>query len=93
MIREYSIAVARDHFTEIVRQAEAGDEVRLTRRGKPVAVLVSEDTISTLRGRRPSFIERTAALRAEIAAEGIDMGDVFEGLRDDSPGREVDLWD
>ena len=38
---EYALADAKTHLTEIVREAEAGAAVRLTRRGKPVAVLLS----------------------------------------------------
>ncbi len=36
-----SIPQAKNHLTCLVRQAEQGEPVRITRRGKPVAVLVS----------------------------------------------------
>ena len=39
--KRYSIAEARSNLPSIVDQAEAGHEIELTRRGKPVAVLVS----------------------------------------------------
>jgi prevent-host-death family protein len=92
MIREYSIAMARDHFTAIVRQAEAGDEVRLTRRGRPVAVVLSEPDFQRLSGALPSIVAAAADLREEARQAGIDYPDEFiDGLRDRSPGRQVEL--
>ena len=41
MAKRYSIAEARSNLSSIVDQAEAGQEIELTRRGKPVAVVVS----------------------------------------------------
>jgi prevent-host-death family protein len=38
---DYSIAQARNQLSELVHQAESGKTVKLTRRGKPVAVVVS----------------------------------------------------
>jgi prevent-host-death family protein len=35
-----AIAEAKANFAEIIRRAEAGEEVELTRYGKPVAMLV-----------------------------------------------------
>ena len=41
MVKKYSIAEARTHLPTIIDEAEAGLEIELTRRGKPVAVIVS----------------------------------------------------
>ena len=41
MSKEYSIADARNQLSEIVHEAEEGEEITLTRRGKPVAVLLA----------------------------------------------------
>jgi prevent-host-death family protein len=40
--REYSVAEARDKLPALVHQAERGRPVRITRRGKRAAVLISE---------------------------------------------------
>ena len=40
--REYSIAEARDKLPALVHEAERGRFVRITRRGKRAAVLISE---------------------------------------------------
>ena len=39
----YSIAAAKNNLSSLVHQAEQGRPVRLTRRGKPVAVLISTE--------------------------------------------------
>jgi prevent-host-death family protein len=40
--REYSVAEARDKLPALVHEAERGRPVRITRRGKRAAVLISE---------------------------------------------------
>ncbi|MSQ51503.1 MAG: type II toxin-antitoxin system Phd/YefM family antitoxin [Betaproteobacteria bacterium] len=39
----YSIAKAKNNLSGLVHEAEQGHPVRLTRRGKPVAVLISTE--------------------------------------------------
>jgi len=39
----YSIAAAKNNLSSLVHEAEQGHPVRLTRRGKPVAVLISTE--------------------------------------------------
>ena len=39
----YSIAAAKNNLSGLVHEAEQGHPVRLTRRGKPVAVLISTE--------------------------------------------------
>ena len=41
MTRTRSVADAKAHFTECLRQTEHGDHVIITRHGQPVAALVS----------------------------------------------------
>ena len=41
MSEGYSIAEARNHLSTLVHEAESGKPVKLTRRGKPVAVVMS----------------------------------------------------
>lgn len=35
----YSVAEAKAHLSEILRQVEAGEEVTITRRGQPIATI------------------------------------------------------
>jgi prevent-host-death family protein len=39
---EYTVAEARDNFTKLIDRALAGEEVTITRRGKPVVAIVSK---------------------------------------------------
>jgi prevent-host-death family protein len=41
-MKAVSIADAKNHLTELLYEAEDGQPVQVTRRGQPVAVLVSE---------------------------------------------------
>lgn len=54
---EIPISEAKGRLTDLVRRAEAGDEVVLTRHGQPAARLVSV-------GRKPSPEEKRAVLEA-----------------------------
>jgi len=44
----YSIAAAKNNLSGLVHEAEQGHPVRLTRRGKPVAVLISTEQYKRL---------------------------------------------
>lgn len=88
MPKQYSIAEARDHLTSVVHEAEEGERVELTRRGKPVAVLVSLDTYRQLSERRRSFWEAYEEFRQKHEGSEVDTADVFADLRDPSPGRD-----
>jgi prevent-host-death family protein len=90
--REYSIAHAKDHLTEAVRAAEAGEPITLTRRGRPVAVIVSAAEYRRLVGPRGDFWTALQAFRATFDGErdGVEP-EYWESLRERSPGREVDL--
>jgi len=92
MIERYSIAEARDNFAKLVHAAEAGKQVEVTRRGKPVAVLVSRGEYERLASARPSFTEALDAfLHDTPPEERAGLHEALEGLRDPSPGRRVIL--
>jgi prevent-host-death family protein len=52
MDRLLSIAQAKDRFSELVAAAERGEIVTVTRRGRPVARVLSEAEYRKLVGRR-----------------------------------------
>ena len=90
--REYSIAQAKDHLTEAIRAAEAGEPVTLTRRGRPVAVILSDAEYRRLAAPKGDFWTALQEFHATFDAErdGVDP-EYWESLRDRSPGRDVDL--
>lgn len=91
MSSRYSIAEARDRFTALLREVENVPAVEITRRGEPVAVLISWREYQRLTS-EAKFWDRYAAFRELYDLEGLGIEpDVFEGVRDPSPGRQVNL--
>ena len=92
MSKRYSIAEARANLPTIVDEVEMGTEVELTRRGKPVAVVLSLQEYERLRSERPQFMTayRAFVQKFRLAEVGVDEG-FFESIREASTGREVDL--
>ena len=92
MSQRYSIAEARSRLPKIVDQAEAGVDIELTRRGQPVAVLVSHREFERLRGKRLHFREayRKFLKTHSLREVGID-DDFATSARDRTTGRKVSL--
>jgi prevent-host-death family protein len=92
MARRYSIAEARSRLPSIVDEAESGIEVELTRRGQPVAVLVSRRELDRLRGKRLHFSDayRKFLERHSLEEIGVEK-DFAVSVRDRTPGRKVSL--
>jgi prevent-host-death family protein len=90
MPKQYSIAEARDHFTSLVRDVEEELVIELTRRGKPVAVLLSIQEYKQLITRPSSFWEAYTTFRNQVDLQKLGIEpDTFANLRDFSIGREV----
>ena len=87
---QYSIAEARDHFTQIVHMAERGRSVRLLRHGKTVAIVLSIQEYERLAS-PGDFWTTLAKFREQIETgerEAVEP-DAFAGLRDTAPGRSL----
>jgi prevent-host-death family protein len=92
MPRQYSIADARSSLPHIVDQAEAGVEVELTRRGQPVAVVVSRRTFDRLREKRGQFSEAYQRFLARFSLDEIGFEQTeLRTIRDKTTGRQVVL--
>ncbi len=93
MAKQHSIAEARNSLPSLVRAAESGRAVELTRRGELVAVLIGrrqyERLILKYRGFSEAYEDFTRRIDLEELA--IDPDELFAGARDQSHGREVDL--
>jgi prevent-host-death family protein len=86
----YSIAEAKSALPRLIHEAEAGQMVELTRRGRPVAVVLSIAELQRLRAPRPSFMETVERWRVEARVEELDLDpdEIFAGTRDASPGKD-----
>ncbi|WP_416671068.1 type II toxin-antitoxin system Phd/YefM family antitoxin [Egbenema bharatensis] len=89
-ISQYSIAHARDHLPQLVHQAEQGIPVELTRRGKRVAVILSAEEYDRLMPSKPNFWEGLVKFREQLLSDNIDIDpdEIFQDVRDKSPGRD-----
>lgn len=93
MTRRRSIADARSNLPSLIREAEEGTPVELTRRGRPVAVLLGKEQYERLRAGLGRFTATYRLFREEydLAELAIDTDAVFGAGRDRSPGRKVRL--
>jgi prevent-host-death family protein len=92
MPHRYSIADARTSLPTIVDQAEGGMNIELTRRGRPVAVVVSLREFERLRGDRPRFGDAYRRFLEKYSLAQVGLEDDFvASTRDKGLGREVSL--
>ena len=90
---EFSIAEARRNFSSLVREAENGRAVRITRRGEPVAVLIRNREFERHASAPRDFAEAYENFLESFPVEDfdIDPDEVFRDSRDESTGRDVSL--
>ena len=88
-----SIAEAKARFAGLVHLAESGRAVHITRRGRAVAVLLSEADYNRLNAGRVGLLAYTQALRAEATEAGLALfsDDDWANLRDRSERPAPDM--
>ena len=90
MEEQYTIAEAKNQLPSIIHSVEKGPSVKLTRRGRPVAVLLSIAEYERLGRKRGGFWLALQAVRNLAGSEEVEISDMdFKGLRDKTEGREV----
>ena len=89
----YSIADARYNFPRLVREAENGKVVGLTRRGRLAAMLIGQRHYEQLASNYQGFAEsyRSFALNMDLANLDIDPERLFSVSRKDLPERTIEL--
>lgn len=85
MDRTCSIAEARNDLSGVVREAEAGRPVTLSRRGRPVAVVVSASDYARVASKRRTVADAIDEFRRLRAVDLANEDWLPE--RDSSPGR------
>ncbi len=92
MQNEFSISEAKNRLPTIIHYVEKGPYIKLTRRGKPVAVLLSIQEYERLSRKYTGFWSAVSEFRRKFDDEEIEISDGdFKGLRNLSTGREVVL--
>lgn len=92
MSKEISISEATRKLPSLIHDVENGTSVRLTRRGRPVATVISLHEYQRLKRKKEGLWDAFMAFRQMPEKENIGVSDSdFENLRDKSPGREIQL--
>jgi antitoxin Phd len=90
-MKRFSIAEARDNFTSLVHAVESGVPVELTRRGKPIAVLLALQEYERLSEGRREFTDAYRDFlrrNPDLADSAIAPEDWLREVRDRSAGRD-----
>ncbi len=92
----YSVADARDQFAALIHQVEASKKpIQVTRRGEPVAIILSQAEYKRLLAHQPKQDFWQAYLEYQEQWQDIQMDiadDIWEGVRDRTPPREGNPW-
>ncbi len=93
MARQHSIAEVCNSLPSLVREAESGKAVELTRRGELVAVLLGRRQYERLTSKYCRFSQAYGDFTREVDLEelAIDPDELFAGAREGVQGREVKL--
>jgi prevent-host-death family protein len=92
MSDKYSIAEARQNLAALVHELEQKDHIELTRRGEPVAVLLSLRAYQRLTASKMNFWEAYQGFQQTHALAELNIGpEIFENVRDQAAGRDVNL--
>lgn len=73
-----NLTQARVRLGKLIDRVEAGDEIAITRRGKPVALLTA-----VIQPRRPVELAALQGLTASVPDETASGGDLVRAMRDD----------
>lgn len=87
-----TIAEAKNKLPAIIHAVEKGAPLKLTRHGRPVAVLLSMEEYARLSRKKEGYWRALRSFRRLVENEGVVFSDEdFKGLRERSGGREVEL--
>lgn len=86
-----SIYEARNNFSSLVKLAEEGEVVELTRYDKPVAVIMSYEDYEEKRKNLPSLLDKLSVLKKQFADVVDDEGFNITPSRE-CPDYSKDPW-
>ena len=93
---QVSIAEAKNALTRLIYEAERGEAIHITRRGKPVVVLVSEEEYERLKAgeQKKDVWQALQEWRAQVSFDWPELTpEEVDSWRDRSPGREFSWED
>lgn len=89
-----TIAAAKNNLSNLIHQLETEEAIHLTRHGKPVAVMMSENQYQNLIAPNKSMNAAILNWRSQLA-DNVDVGlsdNELKAVRKDNVGREFS-WD
>lgn len=87
--RRHSVAELRRNLAAVIRSVEKGTVVELTRRGEPVAVVLSAREYDGLTRGTGDLWEAIGEFRNSADLKELAIEDAYRDVRDRSPGRKV----
>jgi prevent-host-death family protein len=92
MAKRMTTAQARREWAKLLRSAERGSPVEVTRNGQPIAAVISIDQYRKLESAKKETLSDVIAwLQAKVNPRDLEGPDPWTGVRESSPGRDVDL--
>ena len=92
MSNQYSTQQLYQHLTEVIEQIQQGNSIEITQEGEIVAVILSVAEYQLLTTSKSSFWQSLQQFRQQTNLEELGIeSDVFAGVRDITPGREVNF--
>jgi prevent-host-death family protein len=88
---EYSIAEGNSNFAKMIREAEIKGPVKIIRRGKPIAIVLSVEEYERLAEPKDDFWSAYLKWRSQADWSKVsndDIDEIFKVVRDKSPGRD-----
>jgi prevent-host-death family protein len=79
MLRTTTLANAKAHLSALIDQVEQGDEVVITRRGRPIARIIPERPTTAV-----DQADLVAELRAFVTSQPQLDGDVVSAMREET---------
>ncbi len=97
MTTSYSIAEARNQFAALIRDTEESNRpVQVTRRGQPVAVIISAEEYARLLANQPErdFWAACEEWRQKWDVSGLDIDpeEIWGDVRERTPAPDIDPW-
>lgn len=90
--KQVSIAEAKSNLPRLVHEVEGGSLVEVTRRGRPVAVIIAATEYERLDRRRHTWSDAYADWLAKYGPADDAFGDPWAGIREESSGRPDFEW-
>ncbi len=89
--KQYSVEQILINSNKIIQEVTGGEAIQITQDGKEVAVIISQAAYEKLLYKNLDFWESIERFRQEYNVEAADINpsEIFAGVRDKSPGREV----